>query len=168
MPRFLPIKIAAVTAALCLASAPVAHAGVSIVGDSSFKINVKTSISNSKPKKGTTMNGDVTIKFTAQVLGLPLPATGYIISSFPYAPFAKPKVTKDNCLGAANYSYRYDAYQGKKAWVVNGKQDFWGSTTLYVKGKAKVAAVSSGYFHGGTGTGHQLDANARDYVKSSK
>ena len=168
MPRFLPIKIAAVTAALCLASAPVAHAGVSIVGDSSFKINVKTSISNSKPKKGTTMNGNVTIKFSAYVLGIPLPVTGYIVSSFPLGPFATPKVTSDNCLGNAKYSNRLDPYLGKKAWVVSGKKDFWGTTTLKVEAKAKVNAVSSGYFHGGTGTGHQIDANARDYVKSRK
>lgn len=168
MPRFLLIKMAAATAALCLASAPVAHAGTSIAGNSAFKINVKTSVSDSTPKKGSTMNGNVTIKYTAEVLGIPLPVTGYVFSSFPYAPFAKPKVTSDNCLGNANYSHRYNVYLGKKAWIVSGQRSFWGSATLYIKGKAKVDAVSSGYFHGGTGTSHQLDANARDYVKSHK
>lgn len=37
---------------------------------------------------------------------------------------------------------------------------------LHIKAKAKSDALNSGYFHGGTGTDHWLDANARDYVKS--
>lgn len=168
MPHFLLIKIAAATAGLCLVSATVAHAGTSIAGDSNFKISVKTSVSDSTPKKGATMKGNLTIKYTAEILGIPLPATAHIISSFPLGPFAKPKVTSDNCLGAANYRNGYDSYLKKNAWIVTGDQKFWGKTTLFVKGKAKVDAVSSGYFHGGTGTGHLLDANARDYVKSHK
>lgn len=168
MPHFLLIKVAAATAILGLASAPVAHAGISIVGDSDWRITAKTSVSDSTPKKGATMKGNVTINFTAQVLGIPLPATGHIVSSFPKGPFSTPTVTKESGLGGASYSYRSDAYLGKKAWVASGQQNFWGSTTLEIRGKSKVRAVSSGYFHGGTGTGHSIDANVSDYVKSHK
>ncbi len=168
MPHFLLIKVAAATAILGLASAPVAHAGASIAGDSDWRISVKTSVSDGTPAKGATMKGNVTINFTAQVLGIPLPATGHIVSSFPLSPFAKPKVTSDNCLGTANYSRGYDTYMKKDAWIVSGHQSFWGKTTLKVSGEAKVDTVSSGYFHGGTGTDHSIDANARDYVKTHK
>lgn len=160
------IKVAAATAALCLASAPLAHAGVSIAGDSDWKISVKTSVSDSTPAIGAKMKGKVTNEYTARILGVPMPQTAYIISSFPYLPFAKPKVTSDNCLDTARYRFRYDAYMKKNAWTANGEKFFWGNTTLYVKGKAKADTDNSGYFHGGTGTGHWLDANARDHVNT--
>lgn len=165
MPRLL-IKTAAAAAALCLLSAPLAQAGVSIAGDTDWKITVNTSLSDSTPAKGATMKANVTNTYTARIMGVPLPVTGYIISSFPYTPFATPTVTGDNCLGTATYSYRTDPYMNKKAWVASGDRFFWGTTTLYVKGSAKADTVSTGYFHGGTGAGHWLDANARDYVST--
>lgn len=161
--------IVAAGVGLSLLAAPMAHAGISVGGDSDWKITVKTSVSNGTPKKGTTINGNVTIDYVAKILGIPLPVTGYIISSFPDAPFAKPVVTGDNCLGStADYKFGWDSYMGKNAWVVSGSQGFWGSNTLYIKGKAKADAVKSGYFHGGTGTGHTTDANARDLVQVKK
>ncbi|MFT4216382.1 MAG: hypothetical protein QM619_04245 [Micropruina sp.] len=128
-----------------------------------------TSVSTNAPKKGASVKGGVTIDYTARILGLPVPVTGYIVSSFPFGPFAKPVVTSDNCLSSsADYGYRWDAHMGKSAWVVSGSQSFWGDNTLYINGKGKTDAVKSGYFHGGTGTGHTTDANARDLIEVKK
>lgn len=162
------LKVAAATAALCLVSAPVAHAATDTSSGSGWRVTATTSVSDRTPAVGAAMEGKVTVQYTARTLGITMPVTGYIVSSFPYAPFAKPKVTSENCLESAGYTRGYDKYLKKDAWLVTGQRTFWDDTTLKVTARATADSVSAGYFHGGTGTDHWLDANARDYVKSHK
>lgn len=160
------VKAGVLTSVVAVAAPTAAYAGVSVGGDSNWSITVTTSVSSHYPKVGNTVTGNVNLVYDAHFLGIPLPVTGYYISSFPYLPFARPTLLSANApLDSTTYSYTWDAYMGKNAWTVRGSKGFWGDATVYVKGSAKVdTAKVSGYFHGGTGTGHSIDANAIDYV----
>jgi hypothetical protein len=158
-------RVIAVALVLTLAVPAVANAGISIGGDSNWGITVETSVSNHYPYMGNTVNGNVKIIYTAHFLGLPIPVTGYYINSFPYLPFARPTVVSANSpLASLTYAYAWDAYMGKYAWTVNGSKGFWGDATVTVNGSGKIDTRASGYFHGGTGTGHSTDENAIDLV----
>lgn len=158
-------RVAAVAAALGL-FAPSAWAGVSIGGDSNWTVKVTTSVGTNSPKVWTSDTGNVNIFYDAHFLGIPLPVTGYYISSFPYMPFARPTMLSTNStLGSNTYAYTYDGYTGRYAWMVSGKKSFWGDATVNIKGKATADTPrAEGYFHGGTGTGHATDENALDYI----
>lgn len=165
-------RVAAIAASLVLVVAPAADASVVSVGvggDTDWGITTTVTTSTYYPKLGTNMSGNVKNSYSAHFLGIPIPVTGYIISSFPYMPFARPTDLGDNApLASTTYAYAWDGYMGKYAWTVHGSTDFWGSNTLYVNATAKAdTAGQTGYFHGGTGTGHDIDANARNYVKVS-
>lgn len=158
-------SIVALALALTLAVPAVANAGVSIGGDSNWGITVNTSVSTHYPSLGQTVNGNLKIVYTAHFLGLPIPVTGYYINSFPFSPFSRPTLVSANSpLASLTYAYAYDAYMGKYAWTVNGSKGFWGDATVTVNGSAKTDTRVSGYFHGGTGTGHTTDENAVDLV----
>jgi hypothetical protein len=149
------------------ASASVVSVGVG--GDTNWGITTTVTTSTYYPRLGSAMSGNVANKYSAHFLGLPVPVTGYIISSFPYMPFSRPTDLADNVpLASTTYAYTWDSYLGKYAWTVHGSQSFWGSSSLYINGTAKAdTAGATGYFHGGSGTGHGSDANARNYVKVS-
>jgi len=158
-------RVIAVALALTLAVPAVASAGVSIGGDTNWGIRVDTSVSNHYPYLGNTVHGNVKITYTAHFLGLPIPVTGYYINSFPYAPFSRPILVSANSpLASLTYAYAWDAYMGKYAWTVNGSKGFWGDAVVTVNGDGKTDTRVSGYFHGGTGTGHSTDENAIDLV----
>lgn len=158
-------RVIALALVLTLAVPAVANAGVSIGGDSNWGITVETSVSTHYPSMSQNVNGNLKIIYNAHFLGLPIPVTGYYINSFPYAPFSKPTLLSANApLASLTYAYAWDSYMGKYAWTVNGSKGFWGDATVYVNGVAKTDTRVSGYFHGGTGTGHTTDENAIDYV----
>ena len=85
------------------------------------------------------------------------------------APFSRPIDLADNSpLSSVTYAYTWDSYMGQNAWTVSGSGSFWGSNTWYINGTAVADTHgATGYFHGGTGTGHDIDANTRDYVSVS-
>jgi len=70
-------------------------------------------------------------------------------------------------LDSVFYSKQYDSYLGTTAWMVRGKQSFWGSDHVSITGRATSATNTWGYFHAGSGTGNWIDANAILYVSSS-
>lgn len=162
------VRVFAAASAIALVAPAAANAGVSIGGDSNWGISVYTSVSSHYPTLGNNVNGNLKIVYDAHFLGIPIPVKGYYINSFPYSPFARPTLISSNApLGSTSYAYKYDAYMGKYAWTVNGSKSFWGDATVNVNGRGKTDSRTSGYFHGGTGTGHSTDENAIDYVKVS-
>jgi hypothetical protein len=158
-------RVIVVALALTLAVPAVANAGISVGGDSNWGITAETSVSTHYPYVGNTVHGNLKVTYNAHFLGLPIPVTGYYINSFPYLPFAKPILVSANSpLASLNYAYAWDAYMGKYAWTGNGSKGFWGDAVVTVNGDGKIDYRSSGYFHGGTGTGHTTDENAIDLV----
>jgi hypothetical protein len=159
-------RVIALALVLTLAVPAVANAGISVGGDTNWGITVETSVSTHYPYLGNTVNGNLKITYNAHFLGLPIPVTGYYINSFPYAPFARPTLLSANSpLASLTYAYAWDSYMGKYAWTVNGSKGFWGDAVVTVNGAGKTdTRGATGYFHGGTGTGHQTDENAIDYV----
>jgi hypothetical protein len=163
------LRVIAVASVLTLAAPAAANAGVSVGGDSNWSVTVNTSVSNHYPTLGTNVGGNLKIVYDAHFLGIPLPVTGYYINSFPYMPFAKPTLLSANsALSSTTYAYKWDANRGNYAWMVNGSKGFWGDATVTVNGSGKIDTRGvSGYFHGGTGTGHSTDENAIDLVSVS-
>ena len=159
------IRVIAVASVLTLAAPPVANAAVSIGGDSNWGITVTTAVNTHYPHLGNSVNGNVKLAYNARFLGLPIPVTGYYLNSFPYMPFARPTLLSANSPLASNaYAYKWDAHMGKYAWMVNGSRSFWGDATVTVNGVGRTDTRASGYFHGGTGTGHATDVNAIEYM----
>lgn len=167
--RSLAVRSGAGAAAMVLVGAPAAEASVGVGGDTDWGITTTVATSMYYPRLGTTMSGNVANRYSAHFLGLPVPVTGYSISSFASMPFSRPTDLADNVpLASRTYSYTWDSYLGKYAWTVHGSQSFWGSSSLYINGTAKAdTAGATGYFHGGSGTGHDIDANARNDVRVS-
>jgi hypothetical protein len=162
------LRVVAAAAVLTFVAPTAANAGVSIGGDTNWGVAVYTSVSTHYPKLGNSVNGNLKIVYDAHFLGIPLPVTGYYTNSFPYAPFARPTLISANApLASTSYAYAWDSYMGKYAWTVHGSKSFWGDSTVTVNGNGKTDTRSSGYFHGGTGTGHSTDENAIDYVSVS-
>ena len=149
------------------ASASVVSVGVG--GDTDWGITATATTSTYYPTYNTNMAGNISVAYSAHFLGIPLPVTAYVVSSFPFMPFSRPVDLADNApLSSVTYAYTWDSYMGKNAWMVNGSGSFWGSNTWYVNGTAKADTHgATGYFHGGTGTGHSIDANTRNYVSVS-
>lgn len=164
-------SITAATGVLTLFAPYAANASVVSVGvggDTDWGIKATVSTSTYYPRLNTTMTGNVRTDYSAHFLGLPIPVTGYVVSSFPYMPFARPTDLSDNLAGTLSFGYSWDGYMGKYAWTATGKSSFWGSNSLYINGVATAdTARQTGYYHGGTGTGHDIDANAKNYVKVS-
>jgi hypothetical protein len=162
-------RAGAAAAALTLAASPAADASVVSVGvggDTNWGIKVTATTNTSYPKVGTRLSGNTSIQYDAHFLGIPIPVTGYYISSFPYAPLARPTLVSDNVdLASTTYGYNWDGYMGKYAWTVYGQKGFWGDYTASISGSAVADTHrASGYFHAGTGSGHASDANARNLV----
>ncbi len=157
---------------LVLGIAPSANASVvsvGIGGDTDWGIKATATTSTNDPKCNANMTGNIKVDYSAHFLGIPIPVDAYIIPSFPYMPFARPVDLADNApLSSVTYSSTWDAYLGKNAWTVHGSGSFWGSNTWYINGRAKADTQGkTGYFHGGTGTGHSIDANTCNDVSVS-
>lgn len=139
-----------------------ANAATSIAGDSSYGITAEATVSDTTVYVGQTISAKAKLTYSAYVLGIPLPETGYYINSIP-TDFSQPLLDSANAPLAANY-YRkiYDTYSNvaRTQWIVSGSEDFWGTNSVTIVGKAKGATTGSHFFHGGTGTGHGTDANA--------
>lgn len=155
------IYTAMAVAAISFASMAPASAGadVDISGDSNFKITTEAETSHNKVKRSKRVTGKVTISYKARVLGIPLPVTGFFINSFPTI-FKQPRVDSySGQLSSTTYRKVYDSWQRKTQWLVKGQEDFWGEKVVKVTGSAVGNTKGSGFFHGGTGTGHDIDAN---------
>ena len=150
-----------------IALAAPAHASpIALSGDTNWSITSHLTVSNNYPKLGTTVTAWETLVYLAHFVGFPLPVTGYYTLSFPYAPFARPTLlSADAGLDSNTFAYAYDPYMGKNAWLVKGQANFWGSKTVHLNGSAKTdTRGATGYVHGGTGTGHPIDANSIQYI----
>jgi len=165
--RIAILAVSTMMASTIALTAPAYAAPISVGGNSNWTITSQSSVSTNYPALNKTVTASENLVYKARVLGIPLPMTGYYILSFPYAPFAKPTLLSANApLNSLTYAYGWDPYMGKNAWVVQGKCNFWGNMTVYLKGSAAaVTKGAAGYVHGGTGTGHQLDVNSIDYIK---
>ncbi|MCI9887000.1 hypothetical protein JT358_00805 [Micrococcales bacterium 31B] len=155
--------------ALSLASAVPAHAGtsISIGGNTNWGIVTKAITSRDSAPRGTRVSGTADIKYTARVLGLPLPVTGYYVNSFPTT-FQQPRVDSyDAHLSSTTYKQVYDSWQHSTQWMVSGSESFWGGKHVTVKGSAVAGRVGSKFFHAGTGSGHQADTNASRRISIS-
>lgn len=129
-------------------------------GDSDFKVVATAKVSDTSVSRNTAITGTGKITFKAYALGLPMPARGYYINSFP-TKFKQPALTATNgSLKSLTYRKIYVSSLGRTQWVVYGSNNFWGSQTITIKGKARAATKGSGYFHAGTGSSHDTDANA--------
>lgn len=148
--------------ALALGSAAPSAAKVSssIAGDSDFKIRAVAETSHEKVARTSRVSGSARIKFTARVLGIPMPVTGFYINSFPTI-FKEPRLDAyDAKLATKKYTKIWDSWEGATQWMVKGQENFWGEKTVRIEGSAKGNKKGSGFFHAGTGSGHSIDANA--------
>lgn len=166
------LKVAACVGVLMLGIAPSANASVVTVGvggDTDWGIRATATTSTNYPRYNTNMKGNIKLDYSAHFLGIPIPVKAYILSSFPYTAFARPVHLADDApLSSVAYAYTWDAYTGKSAWTVHGSGNFWGSNSWHINGQARAdSRGQTGYFHGGTGTGHNIDANTRNYVSVS-
>ncbi len=157
---------AALMASTVALAAPAHASGISVGGDSNWGITSQSSVSTHYPSLGNSVTATENLVYSAHFLGIPIPVTGHYMLTFPYAPFSRPTLLSANAnMNSWTYSYAYDAYMGKSAWVVRGQSDFWGSKTVYLKGAGQTdTRNATGYVHGGTGTGHSIDVNSIDYV----
>ena len=139
-----------------------ASAAVSIAGDSSYGVTAEATVSDSTVYVGQTISAKAKLTYSAYVLGVPMPETGYYVNSIP-TDFAQPLLYSANAPLAVNY-YRkiYDTYSNvaRTQWIVSGSEDFWGTDSVTIVGTAQGSTAGSHFFHGGTGTGHGTDANA--------
>jgi hypothetical protein len=139
-----------------------ANAAVSIAGDSSFGITAEATVSDTTVYIGQTISAKAKLTYSALLLGIPVPGTGYYVNSIP-TDFAQPLLDSANAPLVVNY-YRkmFDSYSNvaRTQWIVSGSEDFWGTNSVTIIGTAKGVTAGSHFFHGGTGTGHSTDANA--------
>ena len=142
------------------ASSANAAAVVDISGNSDFKVVAKAGVTTQSVSRNAVITGAAKISYEARAVGIPLPAEAYYINAFPTT-FKKPVLSATNgSLNSLTYRKTYDSYLHRTQWLVRGSNQFWGSQTITIKGKARAATEGSGYFHAGTGTGNHLDANA--------
>lgn len=143
-----------------------AHAKISIGGDSDLRIVAETRVSANSVKKGRAITASATITYSARVLGLPLPATGFYVLSVPLSPFSRPTLLSENApLESRSFKALYNPYMGKSEWLVRGSSRFWGNMKVHLRASAVSDTRASGYVHGGTGVGHDIDANAAEFVR---
>lgn len=143
-----------------------AHAGISIGGDSNWGIVAETRVSANSVKKGRAITASTTITYSARVIGLPLPVTGYYVLSVPLSPFSRPTLMAENApLENRTFRPLHDPYLKKTAWLVRGNTRFWGYKKVHLRARAVSDTRASGYVHGGTEVGHQIDANSTEFVR---
>lgn len=152
--------LVAMALALGVAAPAQAATSVQVAGDSTFRIIAVAKTADSSPKKGQRLHARAALKYEAELLGIPLPATAHYMNSIP-GTFTKPELDDWNAsLVSKNYEWRTDKWLGTKQWIVLGSENFRGSKRVTVKGSAIAATRGSRFFHGGSGTTHWMDANA--------
>lgn len=155
MKRSIGRRVATLLASTCLllSSQVPAYAGtsISIGGNSDWKVTATATTNTNSVKQGRYATGTATISFTARILGIPLPNTGYYANSFPIT-FARPSLLSSNGnINSTTYQKMTNQYLGRQQWEVRGSQGFWGDMSVTVKGQARALTVSSGrYFYAGT------------------
>jgi hypothetical protein len=123
---------------------------VSVGGDSSWRVTASATTSADTVSVGKKLTGTSKIKFSAYVLGLPIPVTGYYANSFPTT-FRRPVLkSADADLSSRTYSKVINAYLGTTQWEVRGKSSFWGSKSVKIVGDARAASKATRYFYAGT------------------
>lgn len=163
-----PVFLLAAAAAMVAVSSGAQAISVSVdAGGSSWSVTATATVNSQGVRRGAEETGTTKNTYSAYALGIPLPVTGYYVNSF-QSQFNQPIVYASNGqLSSRTYSKKTDAYLGATQWMVNGSNDFWGSQTTTITGKATAGRTGGGYFHAGTGTGHDTDANAILYVRVS-
>ena len=131
-----------------------------VVGDTAFKITAVAKTNTTSVKKKERFHARATVRYKATLLGLPLPLTAAYVNSIPLH-FETPRLDEfDAELSSKKYKVMRDAWLKTDQWIVRGDKGFWGELRVTVKGSAIARGKGSAFFHGGTGTGHSVDANA--------